>query len=192
MILVDDGSKDGSWRQIEALVGEGRPRARPEVRSQLRRDRRQRRRHARARGKYVMTMDADLQNDPKDIPAFLKALETRRRLRLRHARGRRAARGTTSSASPPAASPTGSATSSSDEQITDAGCTYRCIQRECVDQAQALSRPAPLHPDAAEDGRVHASSRSRSPTTRASTARASTASGTASSKASATCWRSAG
>ena len=31
-----------------------------------------------ARGKYVMTMDADLQNDPKDIPAFLKPLKSGR------------------------------------------------------------------------------------------------------------------
>jgi glycosyltransferase involved in cell wall biosynthesis len=30
-----------------------------------------------ARGTYVMTMDADLQNDPADIPKFWKALKTR-------------------------------------------------------------------------------------------------------------------
>jgi len=73
LILVDDGSRDGSWEAIAALVAID-----PRVRglrfkancgetaasdAGLRA----------ARGKYVMTMDADLQNDPKDIPAFLKA-----------------------------------------------------------------------------------------------------------------------
>src|SRR4051812_6955399 len=76
IILVDDGSKDGSWAAIERLVAKD-----PRVRglkfaancgetaasdAGLRA----------ARGLYVMTMDADLQNDPADIPAFLKALES--------------------------------------------------------------------------------------------------------------------
>ena len=28
-----------------------------------------------ARGKYIVTLDADLQNDPKDLPKFLEALQ---------------------------------------------------------------------------------------------------------------------
>src|SRR5881227_2838308 len=75
ILLVDDGSKDGSWNAIEALVAKD-----PRVRglkfafncgetaasdAGLRN----------ARGKYVMTMDADLQNDPADIPKFLRAFE---------------------------------------------------------------------------------------------------------------------
>src|SRR5438128_11974727 len=76
ILLVDDGSKDGSWKAIEALVAKdsrvrglkfacncGETAASD---AGLRN----------ARGKYVMTMDADLQNDPKDIPAFLAAMET--------------------------------------------------------------------------------------------------------------------
>src|SRR5580698_9716009 len=74
MILVDDGSRDDSWSQIEKLVAKD-----PRVRgikfafncgetaasdAGLRA----------ARGRYVMTMDADLQNDPVDIPAFLEAI----------------------------------------------------------------------------------------------------------------------
>src|SRR5689334_23251532 len=76
LLLVDDGSKDNSWAEIEKLSAKD-----PRVRglkfkfncgetaasdAGLRA----------ARGKYVMTMDADLQNDPKDIPAFLKAFES--------------------------------------------------------------------------------------------------------------------
>src|SRR5437762_11093174 len=75
LILVDDGSTDGSWTAIEALVKKD-----PRVRglkfkhncgetaasdAGLRA----------ARGQYVMTMDADLQNEPGDIPAFLQELE---------------------------------------------------------------------------------------------------------------------
>ena len=75
LLLVDDGSKDGSWNQIEKLAAKD-----PRVRglkfkfncgetaasdAGLRA----------ARGTYVMTMDADLQNDPKDIPAFLEAFK---------------------------------------------------------------------------------------------------------------------
>src|SRR3954469_10014285 len=75
LLLVDDASKDGSWAAIQALCAKD-----PRVRGL-------RFKHncgetaasdagmRAATGKYVMTMDADLQNDPKDIPAFLKALE---------------------------------------------------------------------------------------------------------------------
>jgi hypothetical protein len=41
-----------------------------------------------ARGTYVMTMDADLQNDPPGYPGVCRRHEARRRLRLRHACGR--------------------------------------------------------------------------------------------------------
>src|SRR5258708_38948691 len=75
ILLVDDGSSDGSWQAIESLVAKD-----PRVRglkfkfncgetaasdAGLRA----------ARGKYVMTMDADLQNDPQDIPKFLESLD---------------------------------------------------------------------------------------------------------------------
>src|SRR5439155_24167887 len=74
IIFVDDGSKDGTWSAIEARAALD-----PRVRglklkkncgetaacdAGLRA----------ARGRYVMTMDADLQNDPADIPKFLDAL----------------------------------------------------------------------------------------------------------------------
>jgi glycosyltransferase involved in cell wall biosynthesis len=133
IILVDDGSSDGSWSQIEKLVA-----ADPRVRglkfafncgetaatdAGLRA----------ARGRYVMTMDADLQNDPADIPAFLRAL----------AQGwdcvcgsRVATRGQGDSFIRVASSRTANWVRNklSDENITDAGCTYRAFKRECVDR----------------------------------------------------------
>ena len=75
IVLVDDGSRDGSAEKIAALA-----RRDPEVRGiHFRANRGQTAafdagfKHA--RGAVVVTIDADLQNDPRDIPALLKALE---------------------------------------------------------------------------------------------------------------------
>ncbi len=131
LILVDDGSKDNSWAVIESLV-----RKDPRVRgvkfrfncgetaasdAGLRA----------ARGKYVMTMDADLQNDPADIPAFLAALETG----VDCVCGTRVAtRGKGDNFIRVASSRIANWVRNklSDEQISDAGCTYRAFKRECV------------------------------------------------------------
>jgi glycosyltransferase involved in cell wall biosynthesis len=131
LILVDDGSKDDSWKQIQSLV-EKDPRVRglkfvancgetAASDAGLRA----------ARGKYVMTMDADLQNDPKDIPAFLAALE----------QGwdcvcgtRVATRGKGDGFVKVASSRIANWVRNrlSQEKISDAGCTYRAFKRECV------------------------------------------------------------
>jgi glycosyltransferase involved in cell wall biosynthesis len=75
IVLVDDGSRDGSSEAIDALAA-----AHSEVRGL----------HFKAncgqtaafdagfkaaRGAVVVTIDADLQNDPRDIPSLLQALE---------------------------------------------------------------------------------------------------------------------
>ena len=113
LLLVDDGSKDNSWAEIEKVSAKD-----PRVRglkfkfncgetaasdAGLRA----------ARGKYVMTMDADLQNDPNDIPAFLEALDKGDTDCVCGTRVATRGKGDNfKSASPPAASPTGCATSS--------------------------------------------------------------------------------
>jgi dolichol-phosphate mannosyltransferase len=133
LILVDDGSTDGSWANIEKLVQQdarvrgirfafncGETAASD---AGLRA----------ARGTYVMTMDADLQNDPADIPAFLAELargfdcvcgsrvktrgEGDRFIRVASSRIANWVRNKLS-----------------DENITDAGCTYRAFRRECVNK----------------------------------------------------------
>ena len=133
IIFVDDGSKDGTWEAIQKRVALD-PRVRGLKLKQncgetaacdagLRN----------ARGRYVMTMDADLQNDPQDIPAFLETLgkgfdcvcgtrvETRGKgdnfVRVASSRIANAVRNKLSQ-----------------EQISDAGCTYRAFRRECVDK----------------------------------------------------------
>jgi glycosyltransferase involved in cell wall biosynthesis len=133
LILVDDVSKDESWNVIQALVAKD-PRVRG-VKFQfncgetaasdagLRA----------ARGRYVMTMDADLQNDPKDIPAFLDALATG----VDCVCGTRVAtRGQGDDVIRVVSSRIANWVRNklSNETISDAGCTYRAFKRECVDK----------------------------------------------------------
>jgi len=84
-----------------------------------------------ARGQYLFTLDADLQNDPKDVPKFLEALkqfdcvcgsrvEMRRRgdnlIRVASSRIANWVRNRLSG-----------------ENISDAGCCYRAFKRECIE-----------------------------------------------------------
>ncbi len=74
-IFVDDGSTDGSWQEIERLASQD-----PRVRGI-----RFRRNFGKAaaldagfqaaRGEFVFTLDADLQDDPHEIPRFLEQMD---------------------------------------------------------------------------------------------------------------------
>jgi glycosyltransferase involved in cell wall biosynthesis len=75
VIIIDDGSNDGSYARLK----EASP-ARPWLRVvRFRRNFGQTAAMAagfdRARGQYIVPMDADLQNDPQDIPLLLARLE---------------------------------------------------------------------------------------------------------------------
>src|SRR5688572_14955614 len=72
LVLVDDGSRDGTFARAEALV-----RSDPRVRVvRLRRNYGQTAAMSAgiqyARGRTIVTMDGDLQNDPADIPRVLE------------------------------------------------------------------------------------------------------------------------
>lgn len=76
MIFVDDGSTDGSWALIEKMSA-----ADPRIRAV-----RFRRNFGKAaalqagfheaKGDFVLTMDADLQDDPQEIPDFLRLIDS--------------------------------------------------------------------------------------------------------------------
>jgi hypothetical protein len=75
LILIDDGSTDGTWEAIEAIAAHD-----PRVKGL-----RHRRNFGKARGlstgfavatgDVILTMDADLQDDPAEIPRFLARLD---------------------------------------------------------------------------------------------------------------------
>src|SRR3954467_12182944 len=132
LILVDDGSKDGSWSQIEKLVMKDARVRGLKFAANCGETAASDAGLRAARGTYVMTMDADLQNDPKDIPAFLAAIG---QPGVDCVCGTRVAvRGKGDSFIRVASSRIANWVRNklSDEQISDAGCTYRCFKRECV------------------------------------------------------------
>jgi glycosyltransferase involved in cell wall biosynthesis len=75
IVLVDDGSTDGSWEALKALAGRV-----PHLRLiQLRRNFGQTAAISagfhEARGDVIVTLDADLQNDPADIPRLVEKID---------------------------------------------------------------------------------------------------------------------
>jgi glycosyltransferase involved in cell wall biosynthesis len=82
-----------------------------------------------ARGRFIVTMDADLQNDPHDIPGMLRHLEqwdavTGWRV------NRRAGDSLVRRVSSHIANRVRNAIS--EESIQDSGCTFRAFRRECL------------------------------------------------------------
>jgi glycosyltransferase involved in cell wall biosynthesis len=131
VVITDDCSKDKSWEILKQLAAKD-----PRIRVQ---------RFAfncgesaaswaglkAARGKYLVTLDADLQNDPKDLPKFLEALKN-----FDCVCGTRVeSRGKGDHAIRIASSRIANwvRNSLSGEKISDAGCTYRAFKRECIE-----------------------------------------------------------
>jgi glycosyltransferase involved in cell wall biosynthesis len=130
VVITDDCSQDKSWEILKELAAAD-PRIRPQ-------------RFAfncgesaaswagmkAARGRCIVTVDADLQNDPRDLPAFLRALET-----FDCVCGTRVAtRGQGDNFVRIASSRIANWVRNklSGEQISDAGCTYRAFKRDCI------------------------------------------------------------
>lgn len=83
-----------------------------------------------ARGKYLVTLDADLQNDPKDLPKFWEALKNYDCV----CGTRVATRGQGDNFVKVASSRIANWVRNklSGENISDAGCCYRAFKRECI------------------------------------------------------------
>jgi undecaprenyl-phosphate 4-deoxy-4-formamido-L-arabinose transferase len=129
LLFVDDGSTDGSWRAIEALHDRD-PRVRavrfkrnfgqhPAMHAGL----------ARARGEAIVTMDADLQNEPEDIPRLLAALDEGADV----ASGRRAARHDSWGRTLPSRLINGMLRRFTGVAISDFGCAFNAYRRGAVD-----------------------------------------------------------
>ncbi len=74
VVFADDGSRDGSWSAIAALARQDRRVRGIRLRRNFGKAAALAAGFAAARGDIVMTLDADLQDDPAEIPNFLAAL----------------------------------------------------------------------------------------------------------------------
>ena len=73
--LIDDGSGDGSWHVVEALHAKDPRVAGIRLRRNYGKSAALALGFERARGRYVITMDADMQDDPAEIPRLIGQLE---------------------------------------------------------------------------------------------------------------------
>ena len=131
IVITDDCSKDKSWELLKELAAaDSRIRVQRFV-SNCGESAASWAGLKAARGCYLATLDADLQNDPRELPKFLEALkqydcvcgtrvETRGQgdnfIRIASSRIANWVRNKLSG-----------------EKISDAGCTYRAFKRECIE-----------------------------------------------------------
>lgn len=73
--LVDDGSRDGSWEAITAAHAQDARFAGVRMRRNYGKSAALALGFAHVQGRYVITLDADLQDDPAEIPALIAKLE---------------------------------------------------------------------------------------------------------------------
>jgi len=131
VVITDDCSKDNSWEILKELAaGDARIRVQKfafncgESAASFAGLKA-------ARGKYLFTLDADLQNDPKDLPKFLEALKNYDCVCGTRVRARGEGDNFIRVASSRIANWVRNKLSG--EQIADAGCTYRVFKRECIE-----------------------------------------------------------
>jgi dolichol-phosphate mannosyltransferase len=131
IFITDDFSADHSWTVLKELAA-GDPRIRAQrFAFNCGQSAAQWAGMKAARGKFIVTLDADLQNDPKDAPKLLEALK-----HFDCACGTRiAARGQGDSFVRVASSRIANWVRNklSGDNITDAGCCYRAFKRECIE-----------------------------------------------------------
>jgi len=76
VIFVDDGSTDGSWKEVQSLVAENPGRARGlRLRRNFGKAAALTAGFRAAGGDIIFTLDADLQDDPKEMPRFIGKMD---------------------------------------------------------------------------------------------------------------------
>src|SRR5213078_399405 len=129
IVFVDDGSRDRSAEIIRGLR-EADPRVRlVRLKANAGETAATAAGFHAARGRLMVTMDADLQNDPHDIPGLLRHLD-----RWDAVTGWRVNRGAGDSALRRLSSRVANRVRNwvSDEVVQDSGCTFRAFRRECL------------------------------------------------------------
>lgn len=130
IVITDDCSMDDSWRALKRLAAS-------DPRLRLQRFKFNCGESAAswagiqvARGRLIATLDADLQNDPKDLPAMIEGLRDADCVCGTRITTRGAGDNWLRIASSRIANWVRNKLSG--ENITDAGCTYRVFKRECI------------------------------------------------------------
>jgi glycosyltransferase involved in cell wall biosynthesis len=129
VIFVDDGSKDRSAELVRGFR-ESDPRVRlVRLKANAGETAATDAGFKAVRGRYVVVMDADLQNDPRDIPGMLRHLD-----QWDAVTGWRVNRGAGDSWVRRLSSRIANRVRNrlSDESIQDSGCTFRAFRRECL------------------------------------------------------------
>jgi len=129
IVFVDDGSRDRSGEIIRSLR-ESDPRVRlVRLKANAGETAATDAGFHTARGRWVVTMDADLQNDPRDIPGLLRHLE-----KWDAVTGWRVNRGGGDSLVRRLSSRVANGVRNwlSDEVIQDSGCTFRAFRLDCL------------------------------------------------------------
>jgi dolichol-phosphate mannosyltransferase len=130
LVITDDCSKDNSWEILKKLAAED-----PHVCVQ-RLEKNSGQSAAlwagiqSARGKYIATLDADMQNDPRDLPKFLEAMKNADCVcgnrKAKRAEGDNFVRQISSKIA------NGVRNWITQESVSDSGCCYRMFKRECA------------------------------------------------------------
>ncbi len=129
VVFVDDGSRDRSAELIRAFRDADRRVRLVRLKANAGETAATDAGFKAARGRWVVTMDADLQNDPADIPDLLGHLDRWDAVtgwRVRRQAGDSLLRRASSRVA------NGVRNALSDESIQDSGCTFRAFRRECL------------------------------------------------------------
>ncbi|MEO5802995.1 MAG: glycosyltransferase family 2 protein [Verrucomicrobiota bacterium] len=130
IVITDDCSRDNSWEMLKDFAAK-------DLRIRVQRFQKNAGQSAAlwagmkaARGKFLATLDADMQNDPRDLPKFIEALKQfdcvcGSRVESR-AKGDGFIRVATSRIA------NGVRNLLSGETISDSGCCFRAFKRECI------------------------------------------------------------
>jgi len=129
ILLVDDASRDGSSEEIEQLA-----RTWPHVHGLHLRERRGQTAafdagFKAARGRFVVTLDGDLQNDPRDIPRLVAALDE-----YDVAVGYRTERHEPWSKRVASRVANAVRNRLTGDDVIDTGCSLKAFRRECLDK----------------------------------------------------------
>jgi glycosyltransferase involved in cell wall biosynthesis len=130
VVLVDDGSRDGSWERLEELGRADNHVRALQFASNCGQSAALWAGIQAARGETIVTLDADLQNPPSEIPRLLKALKDADCVCGTRLAARAQADGWVRRTSAQIANSVRNRLS--DETISDAGCCFRAFRRKCV------------------------------------------------------------